>query len=218
MKVNKGHIFAFILGLLLSSGISIYAYKLYANQVGYEPNNHNWNVSDVKEALDNLYDDATYGNATSSDIVSGKTALVNGSQVTGSLTIPNYMTKSGAQSAISPGGTYSLSNGYYQMTNNFSVSCSSCPACNSCCPTCNGITWQSTTLDTASTTTKSVTNGHYYLALHSVAFTLTGGGTALYTTQKMGKIRSYASYIVLVKATSSSLTFSKDPYLLELGY
>ena len=123
--MKKQVIISFILGAIIFGGVgTILAYKLGANQVGYTPNDQTWNVSEVNTALDDLYDMATYGNATSSDIRSGKTALVNGNQITGNLTVPNYTTKTGTQN-VAGGSSYSFPNGYYNMSN-YKVSCGSC--------------------------------------------------------------------------------------------
>ena len=123
--MKKQVIISFILGALIFSGITgVLAYKLGANQVSYIPEDSNWNVTDVDTALDDLYDMASYGNAQASDIKSGKTALVNGNQVTGSLTIPNYASLSGTTN-INPGGSSTTLNGYYNMSN-YKVSCNGC--------------------------------------------------------------------------------------------
>ena len=55
-----------------------------SNGVSYNKNNQ----TTVQNALDDLYTKANYGNATASQILKGRTALVGGKQVTGTLTIP----------------------------------------------------------------------------------------------------------------------------------
>ena len=111
------------------------------------------NNATVKSVLDNLYsrvDELTgYGNATSSTILSGYTALVKGKKITGSYTCPtcdysNYVAKSNitnksGTTSISPGSSSTALNGYYNLSN-YKVSCSSCGAC----PTCTNPTGNAT--------------------------------------------------------------------------
>lgn len=55
-KIFKNPFFTFILGSLIFGGIGVvYAYSIFANDIGFEPNNSSWNVSNVKDALDDLY-------------------------------------------------------------------------------------------------------------------------------------------------------------------
>ena len=106
------------------------------------------NNTTVKSALDNLYskvaDLTSYGNATSSTILSGYTALVNGEKITGSYTCPtcdysnyvaksNITSKSGTENVTSLGGSSTTLNGYYNLSN-YKVSCpSGYSSCSSCC-------------------------------------------------------------------------------------
>ncbi len=55
-----------------------------SNGVSYSKNNQ----TTVEGALNDLYNKANYGNASAGQILSGKTALVGGKKVTGTLTIP----------------------------------------------------------------------------------------------------------------------------------
>ena len=56
-KLIKNPIFMFILGVTLTIGItSVLAYSLFAQDVGYTPKDEEWDVSDVKNALDDLHD------------------------------------------------------------------------------------------------------------------------------------------------------------------
>ena len=93
--INKSTIIAFILGIIFSS-ISVSAYKLYAYQVGFEPDDEDWNVEAVDTALNDLYDMAYTGDATAEDIRNGKTALVQCNQVTGTLSSTGFSTVSGS--------------------------------------------------------------------------------------------------------------------------
>ena len=56
MKIFKSRIFAFILGAIIFGGIGVYAGGLInSSDVNYSPSDNNWNVSNVKDALDNIY-------------------------------------------------------------------------------------------------------------------------------------------------------------------
>ncbi|MBR1416349.1 MAG: hypothetical protein IJ572_00835 [Bacilli bacterium] len=58
-KLIKNPIFMFMLGVVISIGItSVFAYSLLAPNVGYTPKDEEWDVSDVKEALDDLQERA----------------------------------------------------------------------------------------------------------------------------------------------------------------
>ena len=52
--ISKNTIFSFTLGIILCSGI-VYAASYYAKDVKYEPMDTSWNVSNVNEALNSLY-------------------------------------------------------------------------------------------------------------------------------------------------------------------
>jgi len=54
-KLKKNSLFTFILGILLCSGI-VYGASYLATDVSYTPADDTWEVSNVNEALDSLYD------------------------------------------------------------------------------------------------------------------------------------------------------------------
>lgn len=62
---NLKVIVAFILGILITSTIGVVAYTINANDVSFTPSNKNWKVTNVKEAVDELY------SKSSKDIPSG---------------------------------------------------------------------------------------------------------------------------------------------------
>ena len=84
-KIIKNNIFGFIIGGVLFStvGVSATIYLYYSDQVSY--NNENTTATDVKAALDNLYELTSVGDATAADIATGKTALVHGKQIMGTM-------------------------------------------------------------------------------------------------------------------------------------
>lgn len=56
-RVIRSRIVAFIIGALLFSGVSVYAtYSILANDIGYTPSNDSWNVDNVQDAINYLYD------------------------------------------------------------------------------------------------------------------------------------------------------------------
>ena len=62
-KIFKSRIFSFILGAVIFSGISVCAYSLSSNDISFTPENSNWQVSNVEEAVNDLYGNR-YGDLT----------------------------------------------------------------------------------------------------------------------------------------------------------
>ena len=88
-KLKNNTIFGFILGGIIFGSV-VYAASYYAKDVMYDPTDESWEVNNVNNALNDLYDMKTeldnlksLGDATTNDIMSGKTALVQGELVTG---------------------------------------------------------------------------------------------------------------------------------------
>ena len=66
-RIFKNSIFTFILGGVCFASITAFALSVHSNQVVYTPNNPNFKVENVEEALDELYAkmrNATIGKAT----------------------------------------------------------------------------------------------------------------------------------------------------------
>ena len=82
MKKAMFILLGFILGIV---GSCYAAYKLTANQVSFDKSKSSLNSSDVQEAIDELADILSYGDAIENDILEGKTAIVNGKKITGTL-------------------------------------------------------------------------------------------------------------------------------------
>ena len=90
LKNYKKILIGVIIGLVIS-GATIYADMLFSsNQVSYFPVDSNWNVNNVESAITDLYDKILYGDATATDILSGKTAVVGGKKITGTNDSMNY--------------------------------------------------------------------------------------------------------------------------------
>ena len=56
-KLFKSRIFFFVLGAVMFSTVSVFAYSLLAQDVGYNPKDDDWDVDNVSNALDELRDD-----------------------------------------------------------------------------------------------------------------------------------------------------------------
>ena len=94
MKILKSRILLVIVTIILTGSISVYAAgRYYANQVDYEPSNPNFNVDNMADALDELYDKTkNYKNLSTptdvnpSNLLSGiKAYNSNGELVTGNI-------------------------------------------------------------------------------------------------------------------------------------
>ncbi len=67
-KILKSQLFAFILGVLISSVSVAYAtYAIVSYNVSYSPKDTNWNVDNVEDAIDDLYIMARNGGGTCGD-------------------------------------------------------------------------------------------------------------------------------------------------------
>lgn len=64
-KFIKNNILGFILGALIFGSIGVYAYNYKATDVKYTPEDHDWDVSNVQEAINDLKKNKTltFGNA-----------------------------------------------------------------------------------------------------------------------------------------------------------
>lgn len=95
----KKTLLGIIIGMILCGSI-VYAASIYnATDISY--NNEKSNVKNVNDALDSLYNNVLVGDAKAEDILEGKTALVQGNLVTGTMKEPKIVhgTKSGTASA-----------------------------------------------------------------------------------------------------------------------
>ena len=118
IKNNLKFIIGFIMGILMSVG-GIYAATLIdSNQVTYTSNSQ----STVKTALDDLYGKISYGNATADWIMGGKTALVAGKKVSGTMKNlnaeqPIYQYNSSNSTRVIMGDNVFISDVYNASTN-----------------------------------------------------------------------------------------------------
>ena len=93
-KMLSNRLFIFIISGVFFASVTLYAANIYyANEIKYTPTDSSWNVTNVNDALNNLYSMKTeldtikgIGDATAGDIASGKTAVVKGEKVTGTST------------------------------------------------------------------------------------------------------------------------------------
>lgn len=90
---NKKTIFTILVAITICLGWIVIAATIYrVNTIEYTPTDSSWNVSNVNETINSLYDIKkeldnikSLGDAVSSDILSWKTAVVNGRLVTGTM-------------------------------------------------------------------------------------------------------------------------------------
>ena len=114
-KIMKNNIFGFILCGLIFGGI-VYAATLYkASDVSYTPTDESWEVSNVNDAINSLYNMKKeldnikgLGDATASQILSGKKAMVKGNTITGTMTNRGAVTNT-----LNAGGSYTIPAGYH---------------------------------------------------------------------------------------------------------
>jgi len=81
-KIINSPLFTFILGGIIFGSVGIYAASYVASDISYTKDGKQTTVSD---ALDNLYNKNSIGDAEASNILLGKTALVQGSLLTGTM-------------------------------------------------------------------------------------------------------------------------------------
>lgn len=92
-KLIQNNIVCFIIGAILFSGITAYAsYKIYANDVAYEPSNENFEARDVKAALDSLYEKQNTTIQDLNKIISDLKSQENNKVASGSFTITTPQT------------------------------------------------------------------------------------------------------------------------------
>lgn len=81
-KLLKNRLFIIIVTMIICISGTIYAVNKYqAYEVIY--NKKDGTTTDVNKALDELYENISFGDATSEDIANGKTAIVKGKMITG---------------------------------------------------------------------------------------------------------------------------------------
>ena len=95
--------------------------NLPSNGVSYGKNNQ----TTVEGALNDLYTKANYGNATASQILKDKTALVGGSKVTGTMPLKNGSSQASKVSTNASNVYMVFPYGYYPAENHFSTANSS---------------------------------------------------------------------------------------------
>ena len=82
---------AIITAIICITGTGYAAYKLQAVQVGFDKSKTDLNGDNVQDSIDEIVDLIKYGDAEAGDIASGKTALVNGKKITGTLSNSSSM-------------------------------------------------------------------------------------------------------------------------------
>ena len=101
-QIIKNNILGFILGAVIFGGVGVYAATtISSSSVTY-------GNTTVSATLDDLISKTKVGTATAAQILSGKTALVQGSTVTGTMTNRGAVT-----SSLNAGGSYTIPAGYH---------------------------------------------------------------------------------------------------------
>ena len=115
----KTNIYGMIIGASIVGGISMVNadYSFTSDNVYYDKSTSGGPSTNVKGSLDDLYSKIKYGNAGEGSILSGSTALVNGTKVTGT------MKNNGAVSASLNTGTtsYTIPAGYHNGSGKVSI-------------------------------------------------------------------------------------------------
>ena len=150
--------------------------------------------------------DTSDATATAADISSGKTAYVNGSKITGSMS-----NKGAVNATVAPGGTYTIPAGYHNGSGK--VTASSCPTC------ATGINDDNSTRKTGKMTNGiEASIGDYYMISYNIgtlkvsSVTFDGCNVIVQdiaSTSISGT--TYRTTTVICKATSSKITVSNVP-------
>ena len=104
LKNNIKIIIAFILGMLIS-GVSVYATTFAGSNISHKKSDGT--TTTVTDALNDLYSIYYYGNATSANILSGKTAFASKSKLTGTMPNRGNLTDAILKGSSFPAGYYS---------------------------------------------------------------------------------------------------------------
>jgi len=114
--INKSSIFTFIMGILLCSGI-IFGANLYnSKDIEYQPSDSNWNVSNVSEALNDLYTTTSNLNSNVQLIEVGNSRNFNIESIVGSEYLSEYSASDFIVCNNTPSGalqTSNYKNGYW---------------------------------------------------------------------------------------------------------
>ena len=132
--INKDILFGIVIGIILCGGVICGTNVYESYEVEYSSTDASWEVSNVGDALNSLYSvknelDNTktalnnlksLGDATTSDIVKGKTAIVQGKLVTGSLNSNDIKKTLVWTGTIDPTHTSATTNEYIYLNNSYS--------------------------------------------------------------------------------------------------
>lgn len=107
-RVLNNKIFIFVLGILLSSSVAVIAYSLSSSEISFVPDDNSWEVNNVEDAINSLYDNNKNDEFTFTWCCSngGKTALT----VIRTLPYVTFVDSSGSSN-------YNLSFSYFDNTN-----------------------------------------------------------------------------------------------------
>jgi len=78
-KLITSRIFSFILGAILFSGVTVFAYSISSKDIAFTPSNPEWQVTNVEEAMNSLYDKSkkfdTFGSVWCCSYGTGSSAI-----------------------------------------------------------------------------------------------------------------------------------------------
>ena len=86
LKNNYKIIIGLILGIVIST-TSVYALNISSSSVEYDNSSSNLTSNNVKDAIDEVYQVHSYGDASENDVLSGKTFVSNGKKKVGNILI-----------------------------------------------------------------------------------------------------------------------------------
>ena len=89
--MKKNILLVFVTALICITGTSYAAYKLTAKEVSFDKSKTDLNSDNVQDSIDEVTALIKYGDAEAGDIAGGKTALVNGKKITGTLSNSSSM-------------------------------------------------------------------------------------------------------------------------------
>jgi len=116
-KMIGSRVFSFILGALIFSGMTVFAYSISSKDISFTPSDSNWEVDNVEDAMNSLYENASgYKYQDFLNNASSYHSVIAGS----SLSVLSPATKSGSVVTIPAGGWQygpyiSLSSGCYRV-------------------------------------------------------------------------------------------------------
>lgn len=78
-KIITSRIFSFILGAIIFSGVTVFAYSISSKDIKFTPTDSSWEVDNVEEAMNSLYDKAkNFDVNLATDVTASSNSVMNG--------------------------------------------------------------------------------------------------------------------------------------------